>query len=89
MSGEKVAVYFGNASIVMAIVLIPIGFIYMLSQGQEKIESEEFKLKYGGLYEGIRTNSKPALYYFLLFVIRRILFLVIAFFMYEYPTLQF
>ena len=89
LSGEKVSIYFGNGSIIMALIIIPLGFCYMLSRGQAQIESEKFKLKYGGLYEGIKTYSKPALYYFLLFVIRRILFLAIAFYMYESATLQF
>ena len=89
LSGEKVSIYFGNGSIIMALIIIPLGFCYMLSRGQAQIESEIFKLKYGGLYEGIKTHSKPALYYFLLFVIRRILFLAIAFYMYESATLQF
>ena len=53
------------------------------------IESEDFREKFGGFYEGIRTNSKASLAYFFIFVIRRLSFLYIAFNLYNVATVQF
>jgi len=88
-SGEKVSSYLGNFSIIVSIVLIPLGFIYMLSRSTAEIESKKFRDRYGGFYEGIKTYSKAALAYFLTFCLRRILFLGIAFKAYGVATLQF
>ena len=52
-SGEKIAGYLGNFSIIVSIILIPLGFVFMLSRRTEVIQSQSFRDKYGGLYEGI------------------------------------
>lgn len=88
-AGEKLSLYFCFFSVTVALVFIPIGFIVVLTRDISVINSPRFKNMFGGLYEGIKTNSKLSLAYFFFFIIRRLIFLVIAFFMYTYPTIQF
>lgn len=63
----------------LAVVFLPLSFLYVLSKSKNVIESEIFKDTYEMLYHGMKTHNKYQISYYLVFIVRRIFFLVCAF----------
>lgn len=53
----------------------------------KRLIGSSFKAKYGSLYENVKTNSAYAALYNLFFVLRRILFAIMAVVLTEHPLL--
>ena len=52
------------------------------------LNTQEAKLRFGTLYQGLRTTSKPALLYHVIYMLRRLLFTAVAVLLEDSPTLQ-
>lgn len=66
----------GYGCLVQAFIVLPGALIYMITRDPEEIESYEDR--FGVLFEGIKTKSKWDLAYYLLYIIRRLTFCLIA-----------
>lgn len=79
-SGEIVSIIVGYCCLILVLVVLPGFFIYLLTRSLQEIRLiKEFKIKWGELYAGCKINSKMALSNYLVFIIRRIIYLYIAF----------
>jgi hypothetical protein len=86
--GEQFAVYVAYYCLALGLVLFPLIMIYILYQKKETITSEAFTNRWGVLYEGFKTESKWQIGFNSIFLLRRILFLYICFFLKHSPSLQ-
>mmetsp|Transcript_24944 Transcript_24944/g.38740 ORF Transcript_24944/g.38740 Transcript_24944/m.38740 type:complete len:353 (+) Transcript_24944:2718-3776(+) len=69
--------------------LLPVAFFTALVYfDTSKFRTKSFSQKFGVLIEGVRTQDKVSLSYFLIFMIRRLLFFMIAFTFTSAPSLQ-
>ena len=68
-------------------VLVPMIY-YFLKNNSLKLEVSEFNIKYGTLYQYMKTNFSEAYNYFVYFLLRRLLFSVCIVFLTMSPGLQ-
>lgn len=68
-------------------VLVPMMY-YFLKNNSLKLEVSEFNIKYGTLYQYMKTNFSEAYNYFVYFLFRRLLFSVCIVFLTMSPGLQ-
>jgi hypothetical protein len=57
--------------------LIPLVFLYVLTRNVKKYRARHFTLRYGALYKRIRFQNKPQMFYYGIFVFRRILYVLL------------
>ena len=81
---SKVTTY---VNVFLILVVFPVIFAFAFFQPMSRYKNIEFAERWGVLFEGLKLRTKFDLTYFLLFVVRRFLFIVIAFFM-ENNTFQ-
>ena len=77
-SGDVASLWVANFGLVLILVMVPIAFGWMLIQDIETIRSNEFEHQYGPLYEGLKLENKWYLSYYVIFVLRRLLFFGVA-----------
>ena len=77
--GEVISVYTRYFCFVSVILIAPGLLFNMLNEDIKTINSEEFQDSYGSLTEGLKSNNKWTLAYFLVFIVRRLAFCIIAF----------
>ena len=72
------------SSIVLGLLLIlfPVFILVFYLRNFDRLGDQEFLHKYGGVYEGLKTNKKSVLAYPVYFVIRRISFMAISLLLY-------
>lgn len=70
---------FAIACMVICLVILPITIFYILCKDRDLLATQDFENKYGSVYEGLRTNSKLALFYNVFYVLRRQFLLLMAF----------
>ena len=71
----------------VAILVLPGFMIYIMMQPIEVLKEPQFEKRWGTLYEGFRVVDKWTLSCNLLFMIRRVIFVVIAFNMDATPSI--
>lgn len=81
--GERISTFVAYSCILQAFLILP-GSLISLITG--KFEPDD---KISVLYEGIKTESRFTLSYYLVFIIRRMLFCAIAFNFENNPVYQF
>ena len=64
---------------VVTLVIVPITFMYTLSQHINLYQQLKFKHRWGSLFENVKLRNKITAAFWLIFVIRRILFVTIVF----------
>ena len=57
--------------LVISIVVVPVALLSVILRNKDTLESQKYEEKYGSAYDGLRINSKPALFYNILYLIRR------------------
>jgi len=78
--GEKFSTYMAGFGLFLALVGFPGAIIYVLCQDVNDLSKITFEMKWAPIYEGLRFKSKWTLAYYLVYTIRRILFVSLAFF---------
>jgi len=78
-SGEYISYGTGIYVTILALVILPIVLIWSLYQPKDVIESEEFLNRWGRVFEDVRSTSKYHLLYTGMFMMRRLIFVSIAF----------
>ena len=76
---DNFSFYAACAILVIQVIVLPCAFLYMLTRPEEFLKSKEPKLRMGVLYSDIKTNSKLALAYNFLQVLRRLILVLVAF----------
>ena len=65
---------------VMLFVFLPAGYIWIYQQNLEKIQSKEFKSTWGYLYDGVSIKSSMhKIQFYVSFLLRRFVFVLLAF----------
>jgi hypothetical protein len=86
--GEVTAIYTSYYSLVMAIIILPSMMIFVINRPLSEIKEESFKKRWGSLYDGFRLHSKGQVAANLVFMLRRILFVLICFQLDTIPGVQ-
>ena len=74
----------GWCNVIFALVLLPGMFIYILSQHISTINDEKFSRTFGASYEGMKTENKMQVAFFLFYCIRRIIYVLTAMFLFDH-----
>jgi hypothetical protein len=69
------------------IIVSPIVFSLLLIAFKKKLHHAHIKARMGTLYEELKTNSNPALCYFIIFALRRLEFTCSSIFLTDYPII--
>jgi hypothetical protein len=83
-----VSKFSGFISIFSTLIVFPLVLIWFITRKIEVYRKKDFKQKFGALYDGVKTEDKYTISFSLVFVLRRILFFLIAFNFYEYTLFQ-
>ena len=78
-NGEVTSIGFGYITIFFIMVFLPIAMIWLLFQPRSNLEDKKFQESWIDLYRGMKTHSKWQSAYFLVFILRRIIYVAIAF----------
>lgn len=78
--GEMFSTFLAGFGLFVALVCFPAAIIYVSRQEVEVLSKLFFFMKWGPIYEGLKTESKWTLAYYLIYILRRILFVFIVFF---------
>jgi hypothetical protein len=71
--------------ILSILITAPLFIYFFLTKNMKKLKSPEFIIKYGTLYEGFKDDYGPAIYYYIIFKVRRIIFAASTVFLSGYP----
>lgn len=69
-------------------IFYPFMILFLICKNTSKLEDAAYKKKCGALYEEIKTSSKSALTYNVLFVLRRLIIAAMCIFLEQYVFLQ-
>lgn len=87
IESQKYSAIFASILIVFSLIVTPIAFIYLVTQNINMYQSHKFNSRYGSLYEGVELRSKWSAAFYLVFMLRRILMVVLAFEAPEYDAI--
>ena len=87
--GEVIGASLGAILSVLNVVVIPIFVIYMFCQTKEQLMTlRGFRKSYGAFYDSFRTESKGTMMGYVVYIYRRVLFVLICLLLKEYPGIQ-
>ena len=72
------------ATALILMVILPAGLLYLILKKTSDLE--HLTDRFGPLYEGLKTNRSSSLLYNVVFLARRILIVLSAVFLQDYPT---
>jgi len=72
----------------MAIIILPATLSWIIKKESAAFSDSEFREKWEALFRDLRTSEKSKRLYYLIFIIRRLLFSVIAFTFRSVPPIQ-
>jgi len=80
-NGEVAAYYVAIAGLVFVLIVMPGAFAYALTFPPKQFMSRKFTKKFGAFYEdiAIKIDQKGKLYFYMLFMARRIIYVTLAF----------
>lgn len=78
--GELFSSFLAFCGTVVSIVAFPGAIIYMLRQDVDVLSETRFEKTWGPIYEGLRMKSKWTLAYYLVYTVRRIIYIFIVFY---------
>lgn len=78
--GEVLGYFISGLGVIICFVLLPGGVIWLVYKqpNRQQLEREEFKERWGVLYDDIRTGDRWQLAFYLMFIIRRAVFLLLG-----------
>ena len=85
-NGEVLSIYVGIYAVSVALLVLPCIAAYILFQNIHRLQEKDFRMKWSKFYEDLKPNVKVALFQPLIFMVRRLIFVVLAFLMYDYPS---
>jgi hypothetical protein len=76
---DRISYYFSYLALFISLIVMPVGLILVVNMKKKDLEDIYWKKRFGSAYEGVRIDSKWALSYNFLQVLRRLLFLYVVF----------
>ena len=64
---------------ILTLVITPAAFGYTLSQHVNMYQQAKFKVRWGSMFEGVKLKTKITACFYLIFVMRRLIFVVLVF----------
>jgi steroid 5-alpha reductase family enzyme len=86
--GEYFGLLYTRLIMLTLYVLFPLALLMVVFAPEEKLQNRDFRNRYGNLFMSIRTTTRAQRCYFLLFIIRRLLLIAVAFSMHAYSCQQ-
>jgi hypothetical protein len=83
--GDKLSTFTIILCILVSMIMIPLFQIFLLMSSLESYKDPSFSLKFGFFFKDIRIDKKWSANYFLVWLIRRILYLANVFYMAHLP----
>ncbi len=81
LNGEVLGVMISSFCIILACIFLPISLLWAIfSKNEKELASKEFNDRWGALFEFLKTKSKLNRFYNLIFVLRRLLFVMLCFY---------
>jgi hypothetical protein len=81
LNGEVLGVMISSLCIYLAAIYLPVSLLWAIfSKNEKQIASNEFKERWGAIFEFLKTKNKLTRFYNLIFVIRRFLFVMLCFY---------
>ena len=68
--------------------ILPFGISAILSYNFKRLDIDSFKQRFNALYDGTKTQSRYAVQYYAVFVLRRLVFAVCVNQLEDYPNAQ-
>jgi len=84
--GEEVANIVGYVSIAVTLVIIPALLVYVFTRELFEYQTEKFNKNWSYIFKDIKTDSKFSSSYFVLYIARRIIFVLLVFYSVNVPT---
>jgi len=84
--GEKLSFISSIVCFIICFLVVPLFFKKLMTTPLEVVRSEKFEHKYGVMYEDIKVSDRFTLSFNLVFVFRRLIFVVIVFTLANYPA---
>jgi NADH:ubiquinone oxidoreductase subunit 3 (subunit A) len=84
--GETIATYSAYIILVIVLLILPLLLLVFIFKDSSVLHSEAFEKRWGELFEGINKKEKLKAAFNLVYMIRRVLFLSIAFYGDEIPV---
>jgi hypothetical protein len=84
--GEYLSLILAWANL-MVLCTMPLTLGYYMYKHFEHLEDEKYKEKLGEIVESINTEKLSALFFYPMFMYRRLLFILIAIFLTDYPAM--
>jgi hypothetical protein len=81
-------IYTAYSCLVLAIVIIPGLYIWIFTRKPRRIASKLFQRRWGMLIQNVNYQQKINLFFPFLFVLQRMLYVFISFFLKEFPAMQ-
>ena len=83
--GELISLGIAYFSYFVTLVFLPFASLYIICQSHERINEENFKARWGELYQNMyeKRTDRAARTYYLWFLVRRIIFILMSFGMYD------
>lgn len=81
--GEIQGEYMGWFLLFLGFVLVPFGLVWTYIQDKETLEDESFRKMWGPCYEGISLRDKWTKAYYIIYILRRAVFITVGLFVKE------
>ena len=72
--GERLSTVMGHWTLILAVYALPMAMIWMMFQPIEYIQGYEFHEYWRGLLLNIKKGNKSTIIYYLIFILRRLIF---------------
>jgi len=86
--GERVGVILGYVSLFISVLLIPAVLLYIFTKDISDYKTDNFRNKWGVVFEDIKTSDKFLASYFIIYCARRMIFCLFVFFVSHLPNMQ-
>ena len=87
-SGEKSGKYVALGYMGICLIALPFVWVLAIRRSVKNLNTRRFQSRFGALFDDINKKNKWKMMYYLIFIIRRAIFCVIAFNMEAFPLLQ-
>ena len=85
-TGEVISLIFTFSTMFLTWIFVPVVIFWTMAQSEDTLREKSFQEKWGPIYEGLNLRKSGSLGYPLIFILRRIIFLGVCFFLQEDPT---
>jgi hypothetical protein len=81
LNGEVLGIFIMSFSLFCTLIFVPLSLIWaLLTKNEEMLIKKEFKLRWKVLFEFINTKKKIARIYNLIYILKRLTFVMLCFF---------